>query len=52
MDIIVMTYFISAYGEVIRVPSNIEDNITGADVQKVLVILSHRAVQEWVLRCD
>lgn len=33
-------YFIAAYSEVGWVASNIEDNITGAEVQEVLVLHS------------
>lgn len=45
-------YFIAAYSEISRIASNIENSITGAEVQKVLVIVSRHVIQKWVLRCD
>lgn len=45
---IAVSWFSAAYGEVVRITTDIEDDVAGAEVQQVLVVVSLVAVQKWL----
>ena len=49
MNGIAVLIFFAAYSEVVRVASNVEDNVSGTEVQQVHDIASLQAALNWVL---